>query len=295
MSLREVRRAADTDATMRRLALLITATALVSQAGLAHAGATTGAEIVSYLNQQRAASKIPAAIKPDAHWSAACAAHNHYEELNGALTHNELTSGQGYTADSAFAALHGVIYQGLPWTATQNPFESAPIHLAQVLAPRLDSAGAAESGGFGCFTSLISRKRPAPKAKKIYTYPRNGATGWRTSEIAAEGPYTPGQRRGIPAGTTTGPYLLAMFDGPSLGVFSEAKVVSASVRGPAGPVKIRTADNRTSGLAGYLPTGAYLIVRKPLAPHTTYTAKVSAKIVGSKLKFSHTWKFTTGG
>lgn len=272
------------------------ATLLLTLAAVGEAHAVTGREIVAHLNAQRAASKIPAGIKFSESAAADCAAHNRYQVLNGSLTHDEVPSAPGYTAAGAEAALKAVLYRGVSWTRTANPFENAPIHLAQTLAPRIDVMGADETSPFGCATTLASRKRKAPKTKRIYTYPRDKATGWRTSELAAEAPYTPGQRRGIPAGTVTGPYLLVMFDGPSLHVFSEAKVKSASLRGPGGKdVKVRVADNRTSGLAGYLPTGAYVIPLQPLAPATRYTARISASIVGQpKLKFVHKWSFTTG-
>lgn len=278
---------------MRQILLAaLVATAVLPGAGIA--GATpTGGPIVSFINAQRKDNHIPAGIKESAKWSAACTAHNHYEALNGGLTHVEQTVKPGYTKDGAEAAAKGVLYQGVSWTSTQDPFESAPLHLAQVLAPRIDSVGAAESEGAGCVTTLTSRNRSAPANNITYTYPMDGATGWRTSEVAAEGPYTPGQRRGLPQGAKTGPYLLAMFDGPQLGIYSQAKVSSASLKGPGGAVKIVTADNRTSGLNGYLPTGAYLIPRKPLQPHTKYTAKVAAKIVGTNVKFVHSWSFTT--
>jgi ferritin-like metal-binding protein YciE len=267
---------------------------VASQGAPASAQATTGSQIVSYINAQRAAAKLPSAVKLSDRWSNACAAHNHYEALHGSLTHDESAGSPGYTNDGAFAAQNGVIYAGRTWTAASDPFESAPIHLAQVLSPRLDSVGAAESEGYGCATTLISRKRGAPRKKLIYTYPADHATGWRTSEIASEGPYTPGQRKGIGAGAVTGPYLLALFDGPSLNVFSAVKVSSASLTGPAGKVAIVVADNLTSGLAGYLPPAAFLIPRTPLLPSTRYVAKVRASVARTGVKFSREWSFTTG-
>lgn len=253
---------------------------------------STGQQIVSYVNAQRSANRIPAGITYSPSSADACAAHNGYEQMNGQLTHQEAPGAPGYTSAGASIALHSVLYQGESWTATSNPFESAPIHLAQVLAPRLATMGANETGPFGCATTLIGLTRKAPSKKVTYSYPANGSTGWRTSELAAEAPYTPGQRRGIPAGTVTGPYLLSLFDAPSLHPGASAKVISANLKDAAGhAVHIKAADNRTSGLAGYMPTGAYIIPLSPLSPGTKYTASLTAKV--GKLKFVHQWSFTT--
>lgn len=268
---------------------------LLAAAVPATAQATTGEQIVGFINAQRAASKIPAKIAYNDTAAKACAAHVGYMAQNGALTHTEQAGKPGYTAAGADAAERSVLYAGVPWTSSINPFENAPIHLAQVLAPRIDKLGAYESGGYGCVTTLMSRNRKAPGKKVTYTYPKDKATGWRTFEKAAELPYTPGQRRNIPAGTVTGPYLLVLFDGPGISVSSEAKATSASLLGPKGKnIPVRVADNRTSGMKGYLPTGAYMIPLKPLASHTKYTARISAGIAGTSLRYTHKWSFTTG-
>ena len=81
-----------------------------------------------------------------------------------------------------------------------------------------------------------------------------------------------------------------MFDGPALG--GAAKVNAASLVGPAGPVELLVADNTTPGMEGYIPSGAELIPRHPLAPSTRYTATIAARVNGVDL--SHSWSFTTG-
>src|SRR6266540_3125830 len=215
-----------------------------------------GPALVSYLNAQRQANGVPAGIVEDPALSDGCAQHVAYIAANGGvLTHDESESAPGYTPEGAAAAQNSVLYKGSRWTATANPFEEAPIHLHQLLAPRLDRSGGAERNTLGCLQTLASRNRPAPVRNVTYTYPGNGRSGWPTQQTAREGPYTPGEKLGLAKGTTTGPYLYAMFDGPNLTPFSEAHVTSATLSGPAGPVELLVADNRTPGLGGYLPPG----------------------------------------
>ena len=216
----------------------------------------TGPEIIGFMNAKRAAHGIPAGITENPDWSRGCHLHNHYGAVNGELEHAEDPAKPGYTAEGDAAGRSSVLYGGYHWTADANPFEHAPIHLHQLLAPRIDVMGAYESEGRGCASTLRSFRRPAPASNVTYTYPAEGTQGWRPSEIASERPYTPGEKLGIPQGTRTGPYLYVMFDGPSSG--GSAKVSSASLTGPSGAVDILTVDNTTPGLEGYLPTGAEL-------------------------------------
>jgi hypothetical protein len=275
--------------------------ALASLGGVA-ASATadvSGPDIVGFINAQRAAQGIPAGIVEDPALSDGCAKHNAYGAMNQVLTHTEDPAAPGYTAEGAQAAQTSVIYEGSgPWTATHDPFETAPIHLHQLLAPRIDRMGASENQDFGCATTLASRNRPAPAADVTYTYPGAGATAWPASQVAAEGPYTPGERVGIPAGTATGPYLYVMFDGADLMPFDTATATSATLAGPDGLVDVAVVDNHTPGLENYLPTGMEVIPKAPLKPGATYTASVAANVTtqgggGPPRAFAHTWSFTT--
>jgi len=260
----------------------------------------TGPEIVGWVNAQRAAQGIPAAILHDAALSDGCAKHNAYGRLNNVLLHDEDPALPGYTAQGDAAAGTSVLYRGTTWTATRNPFETAPLHLHALLAPRLDRMGASEDQGFGCATTTASRARPAPSTDRTYTYPGNGATGWVLSQVASESPYTPGEKATppIPANTRTGPYLYVMFDGPTVTLQDIAQGSSATLTGPQGPLTVSVVDNGTPGLRGYLPTGMQVIPIAPLLPATTYTASVAASVttqggIGPPRSFSHTWSFTT--
>lgn len=261
-----------------------------------------GVDITGFLNAQRAAHGIPAGIVEDAALSDGCAKHNAYGAANPGLSHEEDPDKPGYTPEGDRVGRTSVLYPagGGPWTATRNPFEIAPIHLHQLLAPRIDRIGASENQGYGCATTLASRNRPAPPADVTYTYPGNGATDWPPAQTALEGPYTPGQLVGIPAGTRTGPYLYVMFDGPDLTVFDTATATGATLTGPGGPVAVAVVDNHTPGLEGYLPTGLEVIPRAALAPQATYTATVAASVTtqggsGPARGFSRSWSFTTRG
>jgi len=260
----------------------------------------SGPEIVGFLNAQRAAHGIPAGIAEDPVLSDGCAKHNRYGAVNGILEHGEDPSLPAYTPEGDQAGRTSVLYAGGgPWGAERNPFETAPIHLHQLLAPRIDRMGAAENEGYGCATTLASRNRPAPAADVTYTYPGDGARGWPADQTARELPYTPGELLGIPEGTRTGPYLYAMFDGPDLTVSDTARAAAATLTGPDGPVELAVADNHTPGLEGFLPPGLELIPRSPLRANATYTATLRADVTteggsGPQRAFEHRWTFITG-
>ena len=276
----------------------IAALALLVPAGTAWAD-VDGPVIVGFVNAQRAAHGIPAGITHRQADTVACRKHNAYTTANGgALVHDEEPGKPGYSDEGRDAAKTSVLWKGKTWAGGINPFEFAPIHLSQVLSPRLDAMGASEDGSVGCATTLKSRNRPAPAANTTYSYPGDAATGWRTQETASEGPYTPGERVGIAKGAVTGPYLYVFFDGPGLTPFSKAKATAASLTGPGGPVAAVTADNFTSGLEGFLPPEVLLIPTAPLAADTAYTAFVAAEVSssngGAAVPFERTWTFTTG-
>jgi hypothetical protein len=282
--------------------VLVGARAVALGAGIAtfafagQASAASPGQAVASLNAQRVANGIPAGIVERSDLDTGCAHHDAYERANGGqLTHTEDPMNPGYTDDGAAAAQHSVLSQGATWDSS-NPWEHAPIHLAQLLAPRLDATGVDDSGGFTCAQTLASRDRPAPPGSVTYTYPGDGTATIYPSEVAAEGPYTPGEQVGISAGSTTGPYLYVFFDGP-WSAFASAQITSASLRGPDGPVAIKTVDDTTSGLTGYIPTGGMIIPLAALVAGATYTAQVAATVTdsggGSPQGVAHTWSFMT--
>ena len=287
-------------ATLRAFGLCMCTLAWVAGGAAAARADVSGPDIVSYVNAQRAANGVPAAIVHDATLSDGCAKHAAYMRLNNEVGHDEDPAKPGYTAQGdAVANGQSVLYRGGPWTATRNPFETAPIHLHQLLTPRLNRMGAAEVQSYGCATTG-SRGGPAPAAPTTYTYPRAGATAWPFAQVAAESPHPPGwfATPRIEEGTRTGPYLYVMFDAPALRASDIAWATGATLTGPGGAVSVATVDNTTPGLEGYLPTGMQVIPRAPLLPGTTYTASVSASTttqggIGPAQPFTKTWSFTT--
>jgi hypothetical protein len=284
--------------TSKRLSRIVTGGLtglfLAALPGLTPAKAVPAAQAIASLNAQRAANGIPAGITENPDWSAACAAHNQYEQLNGGtLEHYETPGNPGYSDAGNWAAAHSVLSAGGDWSST-NPWQNAPLHLNQLMDPRLNVMGVDDSNGYTCATTLASLTGPASTNNVVYTYPGTGVSGVAYSETAAEGPYTPGQLIGIPQGTATGPYLFVMLDGPTIvshSVNSNAHITAASLTGPAGPVAVDTVDNYTHELTGSMPPGGEIIPVSPLAPNSTYQAHVSATI--GALSFSYDWSFTT--
>ncbi|WP_354700427.1 hypothetical protein DSM112329_00702 [Paraconexibacter sp. AEG42_29] len=282
--------------SLRRLVPV--ALALAALCGPASAAAdVSGRDIVGFLNAQRAAHGFPADIAEDPALSDGCARHNRYSALNRSLDHREDPAQPGYSVAGDAAARTSVLYQGTTWTASANPFETAPIHLHQLLSPQIDRLGASENEGYGCASTLASLGRPPAAVDTLYTYPGDGTRGWRTSEVAREGPFTPGQTVGLAQGITTGPTLYVLASGPGVAWSTPTKVVSASLTGPAGPVTLLTFDRTSPQVGQYLPAGAQLLPRSPLAAGTTYRAALRLRVstTGGDREFTRSWSFTTAG
>jgi hypothetical protein len=261
--------------------------------GAASAAAdVSGAEIVRLLSAQREANGIPGSLVERSDWSAACAKHNYYEAQTGEFGHEENPSSPFYSAEGDWAGRHSVIAYGRSWS-TGNPWEEAPIHLLQMLAPALGEMGAAESYGHNCATTFPGYTRPSPAALTAYSYPGNGATGVVPTEYAAESPFIPGDFVGLPEGTATGRYLLAYLEGVS---GSEAWEVTATATlvNAAVPVDLRVVDSTDPSIGNYMPhPSAFLIPVQPLRPQSGYEAKVTWAISGVPLFVQH-FSFTTG-
>jgi hypothetical protein len=279
---------------MRRL-LLITGLAAMALATPV-ARAATADQTLAVLNAQRAANGLPAGLTLDATWSADCTLHDHYMAINNELTHVEDPSNKYYTAGGAFAGPNSVISRGGEWDHG-NPYESAPIHLEQLLAPRLQSIGTADAEGYTCTTTFPGWTRPDPPALTVYTYPGDGAQIY-ASESAAEGPWTPGDLVGIAQPAITGPYLYVLVDAPGQNPADNPATLSGvTLTGPSGPVAFKTVDGNQpipggGTLAGYLSPGGFIIPVAPLAAGASYHAHVVVTFGGQTI--AHDWTFTTG-
>ena len=253
---------------------------------------TPAATALAALNRIRAENGIPAGVTLNADWSSKCAAHDRYEQANHLLDHPEDPSKPGYSSDGNWAGTHSVLAQGASWGPDSTPWDTAPIHFAQMLGPALAETGIANVAGYSCLTTWPGYEHTGP-SDVIYTYPGNGRADVAPTETADELPFVPGQFVGISAGTTTGPYLYVLPDGPWTSTWgSQPRLTAASLTGPTGPVALQTIDNTNANLAGYLPTGSGMVIpEKPLRGNASYTA--TATLSGGAETLTKTWSFKT--
>ncbi|HWE33763.1 MAG TPA: hypothetical protein VG410_09775 [Solirubrobacteraceae bacterium] len=269
------------------------------------ANAATAQQTIATLNAQRAANGIPAGITENSTWSQDCMAHDQYMQENGdALTHVEVPGNPGYSTGGNFAGDNAVLAEGTNWDAG-NPYEYAPLHLDQLLAPALEAVGTADFDGFSCTTTFPGWTRPAPSSLEIYTYPGQGAAIY-PSEVADEQPFTPGSLVGLNLGARTGPNLFVFVAAPNQSpTANPASLSQATLTGPSGTVAVDTVDGDTripggsssgcpSGtLTCYIASGGFIIPVKPLQGSATYHAHVVVGFAGTQT--AHDWTFTTRG
>ena len=241
---------------------------------------------IALLNAERETNGLPADIVEDATWSESCARHNAYMELNG-IGHAETPGLPGYSESGNRAGTSSVLSTGVGWT-NGNPFATAPLHLMDLLDPRLSVTGVAESSDHVCvWTSPGNQRRFS--LDDVYTVPRDGGDAV-VSEIARERPFVPGDSVGLPEGTRTGPHLLVYAVGPSAGTM---RVRAASLTSAAGQwVELRTVDNTSARVGAYLSPGAILIPVQPLVAGTDYVASISLESMAAR-RFDRTWWFRT--
>ena len=257
---------------------------------LAVADASPQADL-ALLNQERAAWGLPAGITENTTWSSDCAAHNNYERVNGgALTHQEQPGNPGYTAGGAYAGENSILSAGSAWSAFDNTFENAPIHLIQLFTPSLAQVGIDDSSGYVCVTTWPGMTRQAPGLETVTTYPGDGTSGFPTSEDAEEHPFVPGDFVGIPEGTTAGREIFVYLDEPGQTGPAQVTIDSASLTAPSGPLAIKWVDNSTGTLGPYL-TGGIIIPVQPLPEGVPINASVT--VAGANGPIPHSWTFTT--
>jgi hypothetical protein len=274
--------------------------ALVATSG---AGAATAQQALTELNAQRAANGIPAGITENPAWSSDCQQHDAYMAMNGGtLTHTEVAGSPGYTTGGLYAAQNSVLAKGTGWDSG-NPYEHAPLHLDQLLAPRLNVLGSADFDGFTCTTTFPGWTRPPPPALTIYTYPGPNAEIY-PSEATTELPFSPASLVGLKP--KTGPNLLVFVDAPNESPTDNPATLSlASLTGPSGTVSVTTVDGSTpipggaspgcpnGTLSCYIASGGFIIPASPLQPGATYHASVVVGFDG--VSTPHDWTFVTEG
>lgn len=277
----------------------------LSSAAVPVAVAATAQQTIAELNAQRFANGIPAGITENPVWSSDCQMHDAYMATNGdVLTHVETATSPGYSTGGEYAAQNSVLAKATGWDAG-NPYEYAPVHLDQLLAPRLAVLGSADFEGFTCTTTFPGWTRNAPSALTIYTYPGAGAMIY-PAELARELPFTPGTLVGLRPNAPTGPNLFVFVDAPDQKAFDNPATLSqATLTGPSGTVAVATVDGETdvpggpssdcsSGtLSCYIAPGGIIIPVKPLRAGATYHASVMVGFAG--VQTPHAWTFRAEG
>ncbi len=280
------------------LMLWLTGVLLIGLALPAAAGAVSAATAIGHLNQQRRANGIPAGIAVKGRLSRACRKHNHWMAIHHVLAHFENKGTRGYSRAGDLAGQHSVLGYAIPpihWSSVHaNPWESAPVHLSQLLDPLLEVSGYNESESFECAQTLATPRRVGPTDPRLYTYPGPGSVIYR-GERAAESPFTPGQLVGIPQGQLTGPYIYLLisarsYAGPQYPSREAAHIVSGSLRQVGGgSVPLAIVDTAKPVLQPYVPPGGYMIPRHALKAGKRYEAKVKIRFRGEILR--RTWRF----
>lgn len=252
-------------------------------------------QIVASLNHQRVANGIPGGITLNAAWTTGCTHHIRYDELNGITwTHIEAQGKPGFTKDGQLSGLEGDQSYTYGWE-DGNPFENLPLHLANLLAPTLQTVGAYESGRRVCIqiegVGGIARQFTT---NQVFTYPGPGRTGVVTSQtVHNEEPASPGDVVGLPQGRTTGPTIYVFAAGPWL-LTGTMSISDAKVTGPHGAVAIRVVDPaQHPKIKYYVSNGVFFLIPvTPLAAHTTYTATVTLHAADGTVQ-THAWHFST--
>jgi hypothetical protein len=250
----------------------------------------TAAQDIAWFNAQRAANGIPAGIVENPEWSASCDAHITYMQRTNTFQHEEDPSSSFYTARGEWGGTHSVLAGGSSWGADRDPWETAPIHLAQLMSPQLAEMGVADRDTFVCATTWPGMDRPTPTAAGVVTYPGDGTTTY-ADEVPAESPFTPEDILGMPSGVRTGPNLYVYLWGPVLDDYwtaAKISVAAATLTGPDGPLPLRWVDATTPKIGPYLPPASGILVPPPLLHGATYTAGVQFSD-GTQ----HTWTFHT--
>jgi hypothetical protein len=276
--------------SLGRLLAVLAFTAGIAAALALAAGGNAGsahAPILAALNAQRAANGIPAHVRENTTWSARCAAHDSYMAATGAFGHTELAGNRASTTGGSWAAARSVLAEGSSWQQG-DPFDDSPLHLIQLMSPELRQVGLDARSGYLCMTTWPGYVGSGWKQATVYTYPGAGVTGVPYAETAEELPFVPETFIGLPTGAPTGFNIMVYAEG--LADEWHARITSAKLTGPDGPVAVRTIDRTTAKVGPYLPPGSgFMIPVAPLRPGATYTATVSFD--GGKA--AKTWRFTT--
>ncbi len=252
------------------------------------------ADQIAQLNALREANGFPAGLVENPDWSRACTELTSVFAGDAALTHILDPTREGYTPAADFAARSSVLARGSGW-AVANPWQNAPFHLMQLLAPQLSAVGAADGGGVQCMTTWPGFSRRAAD-DALYGYPGAG-TVVEAGYVALEAPVTPAGHVGLGPDAMTGPNLIVLADGPWVeherGELNRITAVTdAQLLGPDGPVDLRVISPTDPGVGPLMPDGAIVVPTAPLRAGQTYLASVEMENgLGTRLR--QTWNFAT--
>lgn len=251
------------------LATCLLAAALVTAAP---ALAVTDQEALAKLNALRAAHGIPS-LRENPDWTGACELHLRYLAQNNLSGHGQNPALPGSSERGAWAGGRAVLAYGGGWDDAGTPFRTAPIHLAQILAPALAEVGISTWSGRSCITTWPGMSWSSP-VDQAFSFPAEGSREFPYSERMSELPFTPlSFIAGLAEGATTGPSLYVFAAGPSLS-WTGPSLLSATLTGPEGTVELGWVDRSSPQIGVYLPSGSAIIVpKKPLRPLSPYRAE----------------------
>lgn len=277
------------------------------------ADATSAAEAIGYLNEQRAAAGIPT-VTEDATLSGGCALQVAYMEANPGQSdmHVEEPGKPGYTELGAEAGSRSDLWSGRgvtaasEWSATENPWMSAtdyaPLHAAKLFDPAATQAWYAEDEHNACLGVNAGTDEGGhyPSTPTLYSYPGDGQGDVPFAVEASELPTTPAEVVGLHG--VTGPNLVYYLLDSTDTYRSEPTVLNYSLTGPGGAVEARVVTPQTpvTGWGETVPFSDYdegcaiAVPVAPLAPNTTYTATLEWEAPDDGGTLTQEATFTTG-
>jgi hypothetical protein len=213
------------------------------------AGATTAAQAIAYLNTQRAANGIPAGLVEDSARSGGCLAHESaYTPTASQSPHDEIPGQPGFSLAGQDAARSSDLSSSTSWSATQNPWTGAPIHLAQLFDPTAATTWYGEGRNGACM-GTSSGDRGFYPGEGLFSLPGDGSKNVPSSESAGgEYPYAPAEAAGLTG--THGPTIILWAEGLPAAHIASATLVDASGQARA----VRTADQTTPSPPSHLST-----------------------------------------
>jgi hypothetical protein len=217
------KRSRRTRAASAALALAVVLVAVPSSSA-AGRRSLNGRQVIAKVNAFRVANGMAPVVEVPA-WSTGCKAHDRYGLRNGldvSDPHNEHPGLPLFSRVGQTAAKNSILAP-LGWRDPQ-PWLNGPIHLMQMLEPRLERSGGwalSRRGGRG-FSCVDTNRgfNPLPWPTELFrSYPSNGRTApyaQRVREIPATPAWLVGLRnRGGPfSSPVTGPNLLVWYYGP---------------------------------------------------------------------------------